>query len=185
MTMTGNAPSRQRAELDPSRHKPSQCGEFDSATGLILMTPSVIDLEKQPCYVAPMSARTPDPISRAIGLVIKKHRGSRTQAAISEEAGIGSSVWSLYESGRRRPSQRSLARIAKVTRLTEEEMLLEAVQLVPQILGRDGQAAGLLPRLTSAQKDHLANLLNQLFEQEKTNLETRHAIVRLVLGLED
>jgi transcriptional regulator with XRE-family HTH domain len=48
-----------------------------------------------------------------LGRAIAMLRGSRTQAAVSEAAEIDPGTWSEYETGRRRPRERNLARMVR------------------------------------------------------------------------
>jgi transcriptional regulator with XRE-family HTH domain len=64
-----------------------------------------------------------DPIDLAAA--IKKLRGGRTQKEVANAGGIDETAWSLYESGGRRPTARSVSKIAQglgctVDRLEEE-----------------------------------------------------------------
>lgn len=62
--------------------------------------------------------------ARSLGRAIACFRGDRTQAALSEAVGLHPTVWSLYEKGRRLPTERNLLRILRAlgcTRLDLED----------------------------------------------------------------
>lgn len=131
-----------------------------------------------------MGTREPDPISQAIGQVIKRHRGGRTQAAIAAEAGIGSSVWSLYESGQRRPRPDKLERIAEVLQLSVKEIWLEAARNLLRSHGQDSQLSGPLTP-TGARKEELAQHLDDWLQGQHQSAEALHALGKKLLGLEE
>lgn len=68
------------------------------------------------------------PSGKDLGRAIASLRGERAQAQVARRAGIDRTSWSLYEAGKRRPGERSLAKILKglgSTRLELEEIAWE------------------------------------------------------------
>jgi transcriptional regulator with XRE-family HTH domain len=59
---------------------------------------------------------------REFGRAIAYLRGGRTQAEVSERAGIDPGTWSQYETGRRRPRARNLARILNGLQRTRADL---------------------------------------------------------------
>lgn len=68
------------------------------------------------------------PSGKDLGRAIASLRGERAQAEVARRGGIDRTSWSLYEAGKRRPGERSLAKILKglgSTRLELEEIAWE------------------------------------------------------------
>lgn len=57
-----------------------------------------------------------------LGKAIAYFRGDRTQAELAIECGLTRAAWSLYESGKRRPTGANLAKILRVVKASGEEL---------------------------------------------------------------
>ena len=85
-----------------------------------------------------------------LGRAIAYLRGARTQAQVSEVADLDPGTWSEYETGRRRPRERNLARIVAALGCTRLKLEEAVWQFRRQRLGQarsgaqDADAAGLL-----------------------------------------
>jgi transcriptional regulator with XRE-family HTH domain len=84
-----------------------------------------------------------------LGRAIAHLRGARTQAEVSERADFDPGTWSQYETGRRVPRPRNLARILHGLGCTRREFeearlifLRQRVVLLSALLGADSQEPG-------------------------------------------
>jgi len=131
------APSASRAPGSPSQHGPEPPGGPALPEG-----PSPRRRRSQ----AQGSPTEATDLARAIRLL----RGERTQAAVAEVAGLDPGIWSQYETGRRRPREKNLARIVAALGCSRLELEEAVWQLRRQRLGppeagaQEGEASGLL-----------------------------------------